>query len=279
MLVAGSDLLARAAREGNAVGAFNTYNLEITRAIVAAAEAAGCPTMIAVGSGALGYGGFSPLSALVLAAAREASVPIAVHLDHSPDVDTVARCAAAGYTSLMIDGSHLPLEENIALSRAAVQAAPGVAVEGELGGVAGEEESSGDQHTDIPMTDPAQAQRFVRETGVASLAVAIGNAHGFYKGEPRLDFDRLAAVRDAVDVPLVLHGASGIPDGDLRRAIALGVRKVNVNTETRAALFQSLEGSLRAGVPGYDVTRLFGPAVQAMQAGIEEKLRLFGEAP
>jgi fructose-bisphosphate aldolase class II len=277
MLVAGSELLQRAVREGNAVGSFNTYNLEITRAIVAAAEACQAPLMLAVGSGALHYGGFGVLSALVLAAAHEARVPVAVHLDHSPDVETVRHCVAAGFTSLMIDGSTLPLAENIALTRAAVQAAPGLAVEGELGGVAGDEEASGAQHTDVPMTDPGQAQAFVRETGVASLAVAIGNAHGFYKGEPRLDFERLAAVRAAVPVPLVLHGASGIPDADLRRAIALGVRKINVNTETRYALFTALQASLREGVPGYDVTRLFGPAMAAMQASVEQKLRVFRE--
>ena len=212
-----------------------------------------------------------------MAAAREARVPVAVHLDHGPDVETVRRCVAAGYTSLMIDGSELPLEANIALTRAAVLAAPGLAVEGELGGVGGDEERSGDQTTAIPMTRPAEARRFVAETGVASLAVAIGNAHGVYKGTPRLDFARLEAVRRAVPVPLVLHGASGIPDDALRRAIALGVRKINVNTETRQALFESLAASLRAGVPGYDVTRLFGQAMQAMQQAIEAKLRLFRE--
>ena len=280
MLVSGQELLRDAARDGSAVGSFNTYNLEITRAIVRAAEACGSPVLLAVGTGALEYAGFELLSALVLTAAREARVPVAVHLDHGPDLETVSRCAAAGYTSLMIDGSTLPLEDNIALTRSAVQAAGviatgAIAVEGELGGVAGEEERSGDQHTDIPMTDPEQASRFVTETGVASLAVAIGNAHGFYKGEPRLDFDRLGAIREQVNVPLVLHGASGISDADLSRCIELGVRKINVNTETRHALFQSLQDSLARSVPGYDVTRLFGEAMERMQAGIEEKIRLF----
>jgi fructose-bisphosphate aldolase, class II len=278
VLVPGRELLAHAASRRSAVGSFNTYNLEITRAILRAAEARRTPVFLAVGSGALDYAGFTPLVEAVLAAAREASVPVAVHLDHSPDVDTVARCVAAGFTSVMIDGSELPFEKNVALTRSAIEAAHGVTVEAELGGVAGHEDRSGDQSTDIPMTDPDQAARFVDATGVASLAVAIGNAHGFYKGDPRLDFDRLAALAKRVSVPLVLHGASGIPDADLRRCVALGVRKINVNTEIRFTLFQSLEQSLRKGVKGYDVTKLLGAAVDAMQATVEERIAVFSQA-
>lgn len=278
MLVPGRELLAHAASRRSAVGSFNTYNLEITRAILKAAEARRTPVFLAVGSGALAYAGFTPLVEAVMAAAREAGVPVAVHLDHSPDVDTVARCVAAGFTSVMIDGSELPFEKNVALTRSAVEAAHGVTVEAELGGVAGHEDRSGDQSTDIPMTDPDLAARFVDATGVASLAVAIGNAHGFYKGDPRLDFDRLAALAKRVSVPLVLHGASGIPDADLRRCVALGVRKINVNTEIRFTLFQSLEQSLRKGVKGYDVTKLLGAAVDAMQATVEERIAVFSQA-
>lgn len=275
MLVSGQSLLERAVREGRAIGSFNTYNLEITRAILAAAEARDAPVFLAVGSGALDYGGFAPLSRLVLAAAEGAKVPVAVHLDHSPDVETCERCARAGFTSLMIDGSHLPLAENIALTRRAAERAPGIAIEGELGGVAGDEDASGDQSTQIPMTDPEQAARFAAESGAASIAIAIGNAHGFYKGEPKLDFERLKAIRARVSTPLVLHGASGLSDGDLRRAVALGVRKINVNTEIRYTLFQSLERSLREGVKGYDVTRLFGAAIEAMRQTVEEKIAVF----
>lgn len=275
MLVSGKALLDDAVRAGRAVGSFNTYNLEITRAIIAAAEARRAPVFLAVGSGALDYGGFAPLAQLVLAAAREARVPVAVHLDHSPDVATCERCAREGFTSLMIDGSHLPFDENVALTKQAVDRAGKVPVEGELGGVAGEEDSSGSQETAIPMTDPAQAEAFVARTGAASLAIAIGNAHGFYKGEPRLDFDRLAEIRKRVGAPLVLHGASGLSDDDLRRAIALGVRKINVNTEIRFTLFQSLERSLKQGVKGYDVTKLFGAAIDAMRRTVEEKIAVF----
>ena len=275
MLVSGQTLLDEAVRGGYAVGSFNTYNLEITKAIIAAAEARNAAIFLSVGGGALDYGGFAPLSQLVLAAAREAAVPVAVHLDHSPDVATCERCLSVGFTSLMIDGSHMPLEDNIALTRQAVELADGIPVEGELGGVGGDEDSSGEQETTIPMTDAEQARTFVEQSGVASLAVAIGNAHGVYKGEPKLDFARLEALRDAVSVPLVLHGASGLRDDDLRRAISLGVRKINVNTEIRQALFHSLEQSLETPSKGFDVTRLFGAAMKAMQQAVEDKLAVF----
>jgi fructose-bisphosphate aldolase class II len=275
MLVPGEELFDRAVASGRAVGSFNTYNIEITNAIIRAAEAHGAPIFLAIGTGALDYAGFEPLSRAVLAAAESASVPVAVHLDHCPDVAIIRRCLEAGYTSIMVDGSRLPFEENLALTRQAVQAASPVTVEAELGGIAGEEDRAGEHATDIPMTDPAQAAEFVSRTGVASLAVAIGNAHGVYSAEPHLDFDRLQALADSVSVPLVLHGASGISDADIERCIRLGVRKINVNTEIRQALFGSLAASLNRGVSGYDVTRLFGAAMDAMQASVEEKIALF----
>jgi ketose-bisphosphate aldolase len=275
MLVPGSELLAHAVKDGRAVGSFNTYNIEITAAILRAAEAQRAPVFLAVGRGALDHAGFEPLSRAVLAAAEAASVPVAVHLDHSPDVETITRCVAAGYTSVMIDASHLEFAGNIAVTQRAVAAARPVTVEAELGAIGGAEDRSGSHDAAIPMTAPEQAAEFVAATGVNSLAIAIGNAHGFYSGEPHLDFDRVAALASSVPVPLVLHGASGISDADIERCIRLGVRKINVNTEIRYALFQSLQDSLQRGVPGYDVTRLFNAAIAAMQATVEEKIALF----
>src|SRR3954469_760361 len=276
MLVSGRELLAWAVERRCAVGSFNTYNIEVTRAILRAAEAQGVPVFLAIGAGALDYAGFGVLTAASLEAARGASGPVAVHLDHSPDVATLARCVGAGFTSVMIDGHRLPFEGNVALTRAAVEAAEGVAVEAELGGVPGSEDASGAQVHDIPMTDPGEAARFVEATGVESLAIAIGNAHGVYSGEPRLDFGRLAALRDAVNIPLVLHGASGIADDDIRRCIELGVRKINVNTEIRQAFFDAVGASI-TGVKGYDVTKLLGGAVDAMTAVVDEKMGVFSE--
>jgi fructose-bisphosphate aldolase class II len=275
MLVSGRELLAEAVAKGCAVGSFNTYNLEITRAILQAAEARRAPVFLAVGKAPLDQAGFSPLAEAMLAAARAARVPVAVHLDHSPDIATIERSIGAGFTSVMIDGSRLPFDDNIALTRSAVEAAVGVTVEAELGGIVGSEDRSGDIAAGITMTDPEEAARFASETGIDSLAIAIGNAHGLYAGEPRLDFDRLVALSSSVPLPLVLHGASGISDADLRRCIELGVRKINVNTEIRVSLFESLESSLQRGVDGYDVMKLFGAAVEVMQRTVEEKLAVF----
>jgi fructose-bisphosphate aldolase class II len=278
MLVPGRDLLAHAVATQRAVGSFNTYNLETTRAILSAAEALDQPVFLAAGRGALDYAGFELLSQAMLTAARQAKVAVAVHLDHSPDLSTISRCLDAGYTSVMIDGSALPFDDNLALTRDAAGLARGACIEAELGGIAGNEDSSGPASTAIPMTDPDQASRFVQETGVDSLAIAIGNAHGLYSGEPRLDFDRLERLAQRVPVPLVLHGASGISDSDLRRCTRAGIRKINVNTEIRVALFQSLASSLQRGVEGYDLTRLLGAAVEAMERVVEEKLAVFAAA-
>ena len=275
MLAPGRELLAHAVETGRAAGSFNTYNLEITAAILRAAEARQAGVFLAIGRGAFLNTGFGPLVQGCLQAAREAAVPVAVHLDHGTNTALVEQCVRAGFTSIMIDGSSMPLADNIAVTRSAVQAAAGVTVEAEIGGIGGLEDASGANTSDIPMTDPAQAARLATEAGIDSLAIAIGNAHGVYSGEPRLDFDRLAAIAGAVPVPLVLHGASGIPDADIRRCIELGVRKINVNTEIRQALFASLRATLEAGDTSYDVTKLWAEAIDAMQRVVEEKIALF----
>ncbi len=274
VLVSGKELLKHVS-PGRALGSFNTYNIEITKAILRAAEARQVPVFLAAGVGALDAAGFGPLSQAMLTAAREASVPVAVHLDHCPDVEVAKHCVEAGFTSVMIDGSRQSLPDNVMLTRDAIAVCGDSVIEAELGGIGGNEDVSDGEVANIPMTDPTQAVRFVNETGVESLAVAIGNAHGLYSGEPHLDFDRLAELRACVSVPLVLHGASGISDADIRRCIDLGVRKINVNTELRVAFFESLESSLREGVKGYDVTRLMDAAVASVQSTVEEKLALF----
>lgn len=275
MLVPGRELLAHAVETRRAVGSFNTYDLEITSAILRAAEARRAGVFLAIGRGAFVNTGFGPLVQGCLQAARESSAPVAVHLDHGTNTALVEQCVRAGFTSIMIDGSSMPLAENIAVTRGAVQAAGGVTVEAEIGGIGGLEDRSGANASDIPMTDPQQAAQLVAATGIDSLAIAIGNAHGVYSGEPHLDFERLAAIAEAVPVPLVLHGASGIPDADIRRCIELGVRKINVNTEIRQALFAALGASLMAADTSYDVTKLWGEAINAMQDVVMEKLALF----
>ncbi len=246
MLIDAKTLLIKANNEGYAVGGFNTYNLEITLGILRAAQECNAPVILQVGASALEYGGLHPLSRLALTAAERARTPVAVHLDHARDLDLIQACLDLSYTSVMFDGSNEPFQENISMTREAVTLAraSGVPIEAELGAITGDEDGDARQARSLPFTDPEKARTFIEVTGVDSLAVAIGNSHGFYKDEPKLDFERLEAIHGLVSVPLVLHGASGIPDPDLQRAIGMGVCKVNVNTELRRAFFQSLADRL-----------------------------------
>ncbi|MBC7225199.1 MAG: class II fructose-bisphosphate aldolase [Anaerolineae bacterium] len=277
MLVDGRELLRAAQAGGYAVGSFNTYNLEGSQAIFRAAEALGAPVFVAVGAGALRHADPALLVPMLQARAQASTVPVALHLDHARQLAEVEEALRRGLTSVMVDGSALPLEENIALTRRVVEAAhgAGVAVEGELGGIPGQEDRLGPGGADAALTDPAAAARFVEATGVDALAVSVGNVHGFYRGEPRLDLPRLEAIRRAVDVPLVLHGASGLPEAAIRAAIARGVCKFNVNTELRAAFLQAVAAHLEEALAAVDLVALLAPAVQAMQEVVEEKIRLF----
>jgi len=269
MLATGTDLLAR---NGAAVAAITTYTLESTRAIVLAAERLGRPVILQAGASSFGAVGREPLAAAALASARGASVPVGVHLDHCRSVEEIEACIALGYSSVMIDGSHEDFEANVAVTRRVVELAhaAGVWVEAELGALAGDEDVSSDtDHEDGAMTDPVQAAEFVERTGVDALAIAIGNVHGFTPKPVRLDLGHLAKIAAATPVPLVLHGASGLPDEDLLGAVEQGVVKVNVNAELRRAHI----GALRADV-GDDVRALQQLAIEAMTAVAAEKIEL-----
>ena len=274
MLISTTDLLHAAAAGGYAIGAFNVYNLEGALAVVAAAEAERSPAILQVHPQALRHGG-APLLALCLEAARGAGVPVAVHLDHSSSSDDIRFALDAGISSVMADGSHLPYEQNIAFTStmAALAHRRAAAVEAELGRLTGTEDGLTVPKYESRLTDPAQAAEFVARTGVDALAVCIGNVHGHYRGEPKLDFERLAALRSAVPVPLVLHGASGLPALMVRHAIELGVSKLNVNTELRDAYLGALAAGSRR-----DLVDLMRDAVDAMRAVVAAKLRLFGSA-
>ena len=276
MLTSTTELLRTAVAGGYAIGAFNVYNLEGARAVLGAAEAHRSPVMLQLHPGAMQHGG-EPLVALCLAAARVARVPTAVHLDHSTAPEAIQEALAAGVMSVMVDGSHLPYHENVAFTRTMVAMAHGrqATVEAELGRLTGTEDGLTVPEYEARFTDPAQAADFVGHTGVDALAVCIGNVHGRYRHEPRLDFDRLGAIQRAVSVPLVLHGASGLPAPMVQQAIALGVRKFNVNTEVREAYVEALRGALQAtGSP--DLLDLMRQAEAAMQAVVAAKLQLFG---
>lgn len=276
MLTELRSILAAAQAVGYAVGAFNVYNLEGAQAVVAAAEAAQSPAILQIHPGALRDGG-GVLLHLCLAAAKGAAVPVAVHLDHSPEHAAMSAALAIGVGSIMADGAGRPYDENVAFTAQAVALAreQGAATEGELGLLSGTEDGLTIAERDAKLTDPAQVPDFVAATGIDALAVCIGNVHGHYRGEPRLDFDRLAAIRRATTLPLVLHGASGLPAAAIERSIALGVCKFNVNTELRVAYLASLRQTL-AAEGKTDLPDVLRAAVTAMQAVVAEKLALFG---
>ena len=237
MLTSMVDMLHRAQAGGYAIGAFNVYNLEGVKAVIGAAEAERSPVILQIHPKALDYGGVL-LIALCIEAARQASVPVAVHLDHSTSAQTIRFALKAGMSSVMVDGSHLDYPQNVAFTREMTHLAHecGAGVEAELGRISGSEDGLTVAELEARLTDPRQAADFVAQTQVDVLAICIGNVHGHYRTEPRLDFKRLAAIHDCVNIPLVLHGTSGLPDAMITRAVELGVSKFNVNTEVRRVL-------------------------------------------
>ena len=241
MLTSTIDLIQQARNKGVAVGAFNTYNLELTQAIVAAAEKLKVPVILQLGVQSVKTGG-EPLAMATLAAGRVASVLVAVHLDHCPSLGLIEQCFAWGFSSALADGSRLPFAENIAFTRQAVGLAHryGAIIEAELGYLAGTEDGVTVQEVEASLTNPAQAHEFIAETGTALLAVSIGNVHGYVPNPPPLDFERLTQITAEVSVPLVLHGASGISKEDIQRAIPVGIAKLNVNTEVRTAFLKAV---------------------------------------
>ena len=273
-LVSSRQMLLDAQRGHYAVGAFNVENMEMAQAVVAAAEAQRSPVIIQTTPGTLRYADPALYRGIVAALARQATVPIALHLDHGDSFALAARCLLAGYTALMIDGSRLSFEDNIALSRQVVELAAldDVPVEAELGKVGGKEDDL--EGTDDVYTDPAKAAEFVERTGVASLAVAIGTAHGVYKETPRLDVERLEEIRRVVSVPLVLHGASGLTHEQVQACIQEGICKVNFATELRMAYTRGMNEALT--VKPYD-PKVYGKSSRAaVQALVEQWMRVCG---
>jgi tagatose 1,6-diphosphate aldolase GatY/KbaY len=273
--ISAKKLLTAASGNGYAIGAFNVYNLEGVLAVIRAAEEEDSPVMLQLHPASLRLGG-GPLVSLCLSACREAAIPAAVHLDHSSAEADIRSAAEAGIESIMADGSGLPYTDNVAFTArmAGLVHAAGGCLEAELGRLSGVEDNMGVAEREARMTDPEQTSDFVAQAGVDSLAVCIGNVHGHYAGEPRLDFARLAAIRMRVPVPLVLHGASGLPEDMVRRSIDLGVAKFNVNTELRGAYMESLKQSLAKAKPP-ELVDVMKAAILAMQEVARAKIRLF----
>lgn len=280
-LVAPHDIIARAFREHWALGAFNTSNLEVTQAIVWALRDARAPGIIQTSEGALTYAGLTTLRDIIRDVASAVSVPLVLHLDHGKSFETAVQCIQAGFGSVMIDGSLLPLVENIALTKRVVELAhaQGVWVEGEVGILQGKEglREGSFTLTEEGLTDPREAADFVEQTGVDALAVSVGTAHGAFRGKEEIRFERLAAMHAAVPIPLVLHGASGIPDEALRRAVGLGVAKVNIDTELRESFHDAYTAHREdSDVHSIDPRTLLAPAREAVQKKVAEKVVLLG---
>lgn len=251
-LVTSKEMLLKAQQGGYAVGAFNVENMEMVKAVIAAAEELKAPVMLQTTPSTIKYGTVETYAAIVAAEAKKASVPVCLHLDHGSSYELAIQCLKNGYTSVMIDGSHEEFEGNIRISKKVVEAAreKGIPVEAELGKVGGKEddlEAEADTNT-----DPLEAKEFVERTGIDSLAVAIGTAHGFYVGTPVLDKERLSEIRKVVDVPLVLHGASGLTDQDVMDCVSRGICKVNFATELRKAYTDAVKQLIDEDPKVYD---------------------------
>ncbi|QOR33997.1 class II fructose-1,6-bisphosphate aldolase [Clostridium sp. 'deep sea'] len=273
-----NEILKDAQKNRYAVGAFNTNNMEIVQAIIEAAVEEKAPVILQASQGALKYAGIDYIMGLVRAAEKTADIPIVMHLDHGTDFNQVMLCLRKGFTSVMIDGSKRQFEDNIAITKKVVEVAHpmGVTVEAELGKIGGTEDDVTVSEREATFTVPNEAKIFCEKTNVDALAVAIGTAHGAYKGEPKLDFERLKQIRALVDTPLVLHGASGVPEEAVKRAIELGVCKVNIDTNIRQAFTKGVQEYIAEHPEVYDPRKILAPAKIAMKEIIREKIRLFG---
>jgi len=302
VLVTNKDLMVPARKNGYAIPALNVQNLESLTAVAEAAAEEKSPVIMQITPSVIKYAGLQYIVSLAKTAALLAPVPMAIHLDHGEDFDTAAKCVDAGFTSVMIDGSFLKFDENVALAKRVVSMAhpKGVSVEAELGKLAGVEERSVEEK-DAILTDPYTAAEFVEKTGVDTLAVAIGTSHGAYKfkSEAKLDLERLKIISEKISIPLVLHGASsvpqwlvekatkygatlsgakGIPEEEYRKAISLGIAKINIDTDLRLAFTATVREVLANSPKEFDPRKILGPAKEAMKEVVKSKMRLFGSS-
>ena len=275
-LVTSKEMLLDAQKGNYAVGAFNAENMEMVKAIIQAAEELKAPVMIQTTPSTVKYGTLETFFGIVSAEAAKATVPVCLHLDHGSSFELAMQAIKAGYTSVMIDGSHEDFEGNVAISKkvADVANALNIPVEAELGKVGGKEDDlEADADTN---TDPQEAKEFVERTGITSLAVAIGTAHGFYAGPPVLDKERVSEIRKVVDVPLVLHGASGLSEEDVRECVERGMCKVNFATELRAAYTDAVKKLLEEKPETYDPKKLGVVGIEAVKEVVKSRMVMCG---
>jgi fructose-bisphosphate aldolase class II len=302
VLVTNKALMVPAKKNGYAIPALNVQNLESLTAVAEAAAEEKSPVIMQITPSVIKYAGLQYIAGLAKTATTLQMVPMAIHLDHGDSFETAAKCVDVGFSSVMIDGSFLEFDENVTLTKRVVDMAhpKGVSVEAELGKLAGVEERSVEEK-DAILTDPDMAVEFVEKTGVDTLAVAIGTSHGAYKfkGEAKLDLERLKTISKKVSIPLVLHGASsvpqeliekankygaelsgakGIPEDQYRKAISLGIAKINIDTDLRLAFTGTVREVLTNSPKNFDPRKILGPAREAMKEVAKGKMRLFGSA-
>ena len=281
MSLTSENLLAMAQAGHYAVGAFNANNMEIVQAIGAAASAEAAPVYVQASKGAIKYAGLDYIAALVRTMAEEGTSPVVLHLDHG-DYETAIKCINSGmFQSVMFDGSEMSWEDNVRVTQDVVRAAreKGVLVEAEIGRVGGVEDDISASEEEARYSTVEEAIEFVKKTEVDSLAVAIGTAHGVYKKAPDLKFDLIEEIAAAVpNTPLVMHGSSGVPEDSIKRAVSLGMCKINIDTDIRQVFVEKMAEIMAADPSEIDPRKILGPAREAAAAIIQEKIRMFGSA-
>ncbi|MCK4545876.1 MAG: class II fructose-1,6-bisphosphate aldolase [Candidatus Eisenbacteria sp.] len=300
-LISSKNMLEEARAGNYGVGAFNTNNLESTQAIISVAGELGSPVMIQTSQSAIQYAGGAALHAMVKTLADGVDVPVALHLDHGTDLDVIRKCIDWGWTSIMIDASSKPFDENVSTTRRVVEMAhaAGIPVEAEIGQLGGIEDEVEVSEEHAHLTDVAEAERFVKETECDSLAVAVGTSHGAYKfkGSGDLALDRLREIADRIAIPLVLHGASGVPEGileralrfgaklpgakgvpesEIQKAVKLGISKINIDTDLRLAFTGAVREVIATQPEVFDPRKILGPSREAIEDVVRRKIRLFG---
>ncbi|MGB0383457.1 MAG: class II fructose-bisphosphate aldolase [Ardenticatenaceae bacterium] len=278
MLVSMKKVLDAANGGHYAVGSFNVANLEMMETVIRVAAECQSPVIVSTSSAEARYLGPAVAYSMANALAQKYNTPLVLHLDHGDSFEMAMQCIRAGYTSVMFDGSHHALGENIRITKEVVQAAHavGVSVEGEVGRIQGVEDDLTVSEDDAALSDVGEATRFAKETGVDALAVAIGNAHGFYKRSPQLDFERLRAIREATGIPIVLHGGTGIPAEQIKQAIGLGIAKINIASKVRRAYMRSLHQALTPDPNTTDVRDIMQAGKLAMAAEIKASMHMLG---
>ncbi|MBR1937221.1 MAG: class II fructose-1,6-bisphosphate aldolase [Bacilli bacterium] len=277
MLVNFNEMLQKAKKEHYAVPHFNINNLEWTKYILEECQELNVPVILGVSEGAAKYmGGFETIANMVKGLLNDLkiTIPVCLHVDHGQSFETCKKAIDAGFTSVMIDASKKELDENIRITKEVVEYAhqKGVSVEAEVGHIGGTEDNITSEETNATLDE---CLAITNNTGIDALAPALGSVHGFYKGEPNLDFERMKIINETLSIPLVLHGGSGIPDDKIEKAIACGTSKINVNTELQVAWSEAVRRFLNENEKQYDPRKVIGSGEQAMKAKIREKVQLF----